>query len=337
MNPFGLVSRRAFLKTAASVPLLLAWDLHGRQNVARRLVRFGLCADPHKDVMHDADQRLRTFVDAANQAKAEFLLQLGDFCRPYEKNRGFLKIWDSFAGPRYHTLGNHDRDGGFSWQKVQDFWGLERRYYSFDHGGWHFVVLDGNEKKPVKPAPGYPRYIGAEQLAWLEEDLRKTSAPTLTFSHQSLADPEGLENGAAVRQVLERANKEAGWPKVGASLSGHHHIDFACEINGVHYVQVNSMSYSWLGDKYAHVRYSAEVDKAFPSVKYTAPYKDPLFAFATLDPQGWISIQGVRSEFVGPSPWELGVPDKKGTAQAKNCLVPRISDRKLTLRTAPKP
>ena len=329
-------SRRVFLRQVGLTlaPLCFSWNLTAATRAALRPVRFGLCADPHKDVMHDADERLRAFIDAAQREHPDFILQMGDFCRPYEKNRSFLKIWESFAGPRYHTLGNHDNDGGFAWQKVQDFWSMPSRYYSFDQGGWHFVVLDGNEKKPVKPAPGYPRFIGAEQVKWLEEDLRKTTAPTLVFSHQSLEDAEGVENREEVRAVLEKANAAAGWRKVGACLSGHHHLDFQKEINDIQYLQINSMSYSWLGEKYRHARYSPEVDKEFPSMKYTVPYKDALFAFCRLEPDGRMSLQGVRSEFVGPSPWELGMPEQPGTSRDRDRLAPRISDRKLALESA---
>ena len=329
-------SRRVFLQEAglALTSFCFAWSLAAATRATLKPVRFGLCADPHKDVMHDADERLRVFVDAARRHRAEFVLQMGDFCRPYEKNRSFLKVWEGFPGPRHHMLGNHDNDGGFAWQQVLDFWGMERRYYAFDQGGWHFVVLDGNETKPAKPAPGYPRYVGAQQLAWLEEDLRQTAAPTLVFSHQSLEDEEGVENRAEVRAVLEKANVSAGWRKVGVCLSGHHHIDFQTEINGIQYLQINSMSYSWLGEKYRHVRYSPEVDKAFPSIKYTVPYQDALFALCTLEPQGRMSMQGVRSQFVGPSPWDLGMPEQKATSRDRDRLTPRISDRQLALAPA---
>lgn len=279
--------------------------------------------------MHDAEDRLRRFIEMAKQERLDFIIQLGDFCRPYEKNRRFLGIWEAFSGSRHHTLGNHDNDGGFQWQQVQEFWKMPRRHYSFDQAGWHFVVLDGNEIKPGKRAPGYPRYIGPEQRAWLREDLKKTDAPTILFSHQSLEDPDGVENGAEVRAILEQANATAGWRKVGACLSGHHHIDFATQIAGIHYVQINSMSYQWLGEKFPQVRYGPEVDKAHPYIKYTVPYRDALFATLTLSAEGGLLITGRRSEFVGPSPWELGMAEVKGTSRDKDRLVPWISDRQM--------
>lgn len=328
-------NRRDFIRVAAtaSAPLWLGWELGAAATVGLTPLRWAVCADAHKDIMHDADERLRRFVAAAQADRADFIIQLGDFCRPYDRNRGFLSIWEGFHGARWHTLGNHDRDGGFKWDQVLEYWHMPARYYSFDRAGWHFVVLDGNETRPGRAASGYPRYIGAEQQAWLRRDLEASAAPTIVFSHQSLEDKDGLENGDEVRALLEAANKAARWRKVGACFSGHHHIDFVTQINGIHYVQVNSLSYQWLGEKYAHVRYSAEVDKDYPYIKYTAPYRDALFARVMLDPKGAIGIRGVRSEFVGPSPWDLGMKAVAGTALDKARAVPWISDRELNIQT----
>ena len=38
-------------------------------------VRFGVCADVHKDIMHDADARLRAFVDRMNRERVDFVVQ----------------------------------------------------------------------------------------------------------------------------------------------------------------------------------------------------------------------------------------------------------------------
>jgi predicted phosphodiesterase len=322
------LSRREFLKLSlVSAPVLFARGAPAASRVGQ--VRFGVCADPHQDIMHDAEDRLRRFILVAKQERLDFIIQLGDFCRPYSRNKGFLAIWDEFSGPRYHTLGNHDNDGGFQWAQVQEFLNMPRRFYSFDAGGWHFIVLDGNEIRPGKRAPGYPRYIGEEQQGWLRNDLQETTKPTIVFSHQSLEDPEGVENNLEIRRILEEANRAAGWRKVGACFSGHHHVDFATQIAGIHYVQVNSMSYSWLGEKFQHERYGADVNKAFPWIKFTAPYREPLFAVVTLSAEDGLRITGRRSEFVGPSPWELGMEEVKGSSRDKTRLVPWIADRQL--------
>ena len=44
-------------------------------------------------------------------------------------------------------------------------------YYSFDHGGWHFVVLHTIEKQDVEIR------VPETQLEWLRADLAATDAP----------------------------------------------------------------------------------------------------------------------------------------------------------------
>lgn len=290
------------------------------------IVRFGLCADVHKDIMHDADERLRAFTGAMRSEEVDFVLQLGDFCRPYDHNRGFLKIWEELDLPRYHVLGNHEVDGGFAREQVVEYWGVSQRYYSFDQGGCHFIVLDGNDVWEGA-APGYPRYIAPDQLTWLQGDLAATEARTFLFSHQSLEDEEGLENGANVRAILEAENERAGWTKVAASFSGHHHIDGSVRIGGIHYIQINSMSNYWMGEEYLCVRYSEAIDTEFPWIKYTAPYRDPLYATVTVDEDGALLIEGVESEYVGPTPAELGYP--LGALEGR--IAPRIATCRLAM------
>jgi predicted phosphodiesterase len=293
------------------------------------VVRFGICADVHKDIMHDADQRLQVFIDEMKEGDVDFIIELGDFMQPQDYNASFLNIWKSFNGPSYHVLGNHDMDNSdgerFSREYTVSHLNMPSRYYSFDREGFHFIVLDGNDRKEP-PQEGYARYMGTEQLDWLKRDLAGTSAPVIIFSHQSIEDPGGVENAADVRRILEEANLLAGKKKVIACFSGHHHIDFNTEINGIHYIQVNSMSYVWMGGDYLHVRYSKEVDEQHPYVKYTSPYRDPIFATIEVDSRGTITIDGNESSWVGPDPWELGYPEE---TRQRDRTVPRIASREL--------
>jgi len=288
-------------------------------------LRFGLCADVHKDIMHDGEARLWVFVEAMQRADVDFVVQLGDFCRPYDYNRAFLSIWEGLDMPRYHVLGNHEVDGGFTREQALEYWGAERRYYSFDRGGCHFVVLDGNDVREGAPE-GYPRYVAPDQLAWLRDDLAGTAARTFLFSHQTLEADDGLENAAELRNLLEAENGRAGWNKVAASFSGHHHIDGAVTLGGIHYIQINSMSNFWMGEQYQCVRYGDEVDAEYPFIKYTAPYRDPLYAVVTVD-DGALTIEGVGSEWAGPSPAELGYP----VAGMEERIAPRIASVRLEL------
>ncbi len=288
---------------------------------AFRPLRLGVCADVHKDIMPDADKRLGVFIDRMNREKMDFIIQLGDFCRPYEKNQGFLDIWNGFEGDRYHVLGNHDTDGGFTREQTLAFWGAAAKYYSFDKGGYHFIVLDGNDKKEGA-ASGYPRYIGAEQREWVKKDLAGSRLPVMVFSHQSIENAGGLKNGAEIREIFESVNQEAGFRKVIACFSGHHHADYVKVINDIYYVQINSMSYQWLGSEYKHARFGREIEEAYPWVSATAPYQDALYAIVTVNPDRSIRIDGVKSDWIAPGPAELGVP-----VGLESASVPWISDR----------
>jgi hypothetical protein len=141
-----------------------------------------------------------------------------------------------------------------------------------------------------------------------------------------MEDPEqGVENGAEVRGVLEEINLRAGRPQVIACFSGHNHVDAHRCIGGIHYIQINSMSNYWLGDAYQEIRYSEEVDRAFPWIKYTVPYEKPLYALVTLGADGTVEIEGTSSEFVGVSPWQQNYP----YTHIREQIVPKISDKKL--------
>lgn len=265
---------------------------------------FAVCADIHQDIMHDGALRLQAFVEAAADARVDMAVQLGDFCQPTEANRPFLDIWQALALPRYNVLGNHDMDGGARRQQTVAYMSMPDRYYSFATKGWHFAVLDGNDPSDP-PRSGYACGMGADQIDWLGADLRATDLPVVIFIHQAM-DRGDLDSAAEVLTLLDEINRDAGWQQVVAVFSGHHHLDYATCLNGIWHIQVNSMSNYWMGGDFLQVRYGERIDATFPYIKYTAPYKDPLFALVRLEPGATIHIEGVDSEWVGPSPGDLG-------------------------------
>jgi predicted phosphodiesterase len=302
-----LMTRRRFLHASTA-----AWPLSAAAagGEARHL-RLGLVADLHKDVIHDADERLRAFVTSMTEAKVDAIVQLGDFCIPKAANRGFLALFDSFPGPRYHVLGNHDTDGGFTRQQTMAFWGMKAPYHSFDLGGFHFVILDGNDR-PDGWQGGYPSHLAAEQVAWLKQDLAATTLATFVFSHQSLERPDCIDNQQEVRAVIEGARTSGGQPKVAACFNGHWHIDHAREIAGVPYLHINSASYYWLGETYRHQVLGGPLAREFPQVALTAPYTRPLFTTLDIDPAvGVFRVAPCESDWLGPSPAELGFRSAK--------------------------
>ena len=327
-----MYDRRDFLKAigygAVAGPMFYCLNGCGSELAKKPepdIIRFGLCTDVHKDIIHDADLRMQTFIDRMKTEKVDFIMQLGDFCRPYDYNQGFLDIFNQFEGPRYHVLGNHDMDGGFTREQTLKFWAVKNKYYSFDKSGYHFIVLDGNDKKN-NAAPGYSRYIGPEQIAWLKNDLQNTILPTFIFSHQGIGPAGGVENAREIQTILQQANDKPNSGHVVACFNGHDHLDACTKHNGIYYIQINSLSYYWMGGNFRYARYTKEIEKKFPWLSYTAPYKDPLYAIVTLRPDGAIEIEGIDSQWVPPAPSEMAIPDKAEYDHIR-ASTPKISSR----------
>jgi len=275
-------------------------------------VRFGMIADIHHNRMPGAQDRLNAFLSASGNRSLDFLIQLGDFCDGYSfaltpEQKEFLKTWHEFRAVKYSILGNHEMDHGGKAQ-IMDRLEMPKSYYSFDVNGFHFVVLDclhvndngkivdyvnGNYFK--RPASEI-NLVDPAQLEWLAADLKATSLPTIVFTHpcvNSFWYPGAETTRANVRDILTRTNRQAGWQKVIACFSGHHHVDHHSELAGVHYLLVNSASYYWVGPAYGSL----------------AKYRDPLFTFVTIASSGSLTIEGKNSVFVPPTPDELHHPD----------------------------
>jgi predicted phosphodiesterase len=307
-------TRREILKGAATGVCVLSFCPPAKAAEGLKELRFGMCADVHKDVMHDADERLGAYLQSMVKKRAHFVVQMGDFCQPIEANDSFREVWHSWEGDQYNVVGNHDMDGGASREAFREYVGMEKGHYTYLQQGYRFIVLDGNDRHKDAPG-GYARHIGEEQRAWLKTTLGSTTEPVVVLVHQSIQNARGVDNGAEVRAILEAANKTAGWGRVLACFSGHHHQDDLVEVNGIPYIQVNSMSYKWVGGSKKHASYPAEVHADHPWIEYTCPYEDPLWSFVTIDPKGELRIEGIRSKWVGPSPEELGYEegyDKRG-------------------------
>ena len=305
-------------------------------------VKFGVFADLHVDIMHDPQQRLEAFLDACRKEDVDFIIELGDFCYPEENEKVEIsektsinilnalnakttiakkeinRLFNTFEKPSYHVLGNHECDM-CSKETTLKYYGMEgKSYYSFDMGGFHFVVLDPNYYLKDGKFIAYERgnyfevsyddppslpFMPPEQTEWLREDLAKAQYPSIIFSHQRLIPGEyaAVRNYEPLQEVLHSAPKG-----VLMSINGHEHIDNLQYQDGIWYFNLNSISNCWLGTMFPCLgRYGEKIDEQFPNIRYVAPYKNPLFAIITMDEDG-ATVKGVTSEFVGPSPEELG-------------------------------
>lgn len=336
------LTRRKFLEqlgirgSAVMLPLPFYTSCTTNGNNSQRSLTFGIMADAHADLIPDKNERLEKFVEKAISKEVDFIVQLGDFCFPKKENQDFLGIWQQFKKTKYHLLGNHDMDIS-SKEVIMDFLEMPSKYYSFDQQGVHFIVLDANYLYADNQYSDYDTanfyvndnlrtYINPAQIEWLSNDLKQTNLPTIVFSHQSLINPIwGIKNRVQIQELFEKENQRAGFQKVLACFNGHDHIDFHRTLNNIHYIEVNSMSYQWIGEKYSNkTRYPAALYEQYGNLDKLAPYKDALYAFVELDiSNGVLTIEGVQSEWLLPSPTDLKMPQQVYGAQSS----PNISNR----------
>lgn len=314
-------------------------------------VVFGVIADLHADIAFDARQRLETFLEACRAARVDFIIQLGDFIYPRAGSRcvcapqrrpvniqaaidrpapvdreGLLALYRAFPKPQYHVLGNHDLDFCTKQDMVR-YLGMPGAQYAFAQGGVRFAVLDCNFFAQGGRVHGFSQgnyfdgddlpYLPPENLEWLRGQLwAHRGEPWVLFSHQRLtARPFGIKNHARLRALL--AEYRAAGGRVALCMNGHNHLDGAQKQDGTLFFDLNSASNQWLGEGFACRRFSQEVEEAFPSLRYTAPYRDALFAIVELA-EGRGRIRGRESEFLPPAPAALGYGEPC-TARVSGC------------------
>lgn len=73
-------------------------------------VKFALFTDLHHDIMPDGLEKLSHFIKRAREAEVDFIIELGDFCNPCDKNKELLLMFNGFERPHYNVIGNHDSD-----------------------------------------------------------------------------------------------------------------------------------------------------------------------------------------------------------------------------------
>ena len=329
------MKRKIFKFTVlACASLVMIAGLSACRTTKERPVRFAIASDFHAPDIPDGEHRVATFIKAANDEKVDFIIELGDFCRLDSASPVYRDLWNSFPGDKYHVIGNHDMDR-YTFEEYTQGMNMPARYYSFDQGDFHFIVLDGNNLFDGKKYTHYARanyyvdakkraHIDPEQMDWLKKDLAATNKRCILFSHQSIE--EALNNGAEVRKILEAENQRAGFKKVVMAFGGHNHSNYSKEINGITYVQINSASYVWIGEPtQTEKRYSKEINDRFGGIlKYSMTYTEPLYAIVTLNSKG-ATLKGTEAEFMPPTPKDLNMNDSVGVFP----LVSNIKDLKV--------
>jgi alkaline phosphatase len=235
------------------------------ETCGKEVARFGVITDLHHTNRPDSASRkysaalgkMAHFVDAMNELRADFIVEMGDFVDvlaggkdPVQNLLEIENVFTSFNGPTYHTLGNHEFDNVTRADLLTylNNTGIPagQTYFSFDRNGIHCIVLDADytNAEPHRPFdlqdPANPfwnwtdAFIPQAELDWLEADLAAANRPTVVFMHQLLhrdnTEDHTVKNADVVRGILEKDGQ------VLAVFSGHDHRGEIAYRNGIHYM-----------------------------------------------------------------------------------------------------
>lgn len=240
---------------------------------------FAHLTDMHVRRLRRGHEGYARCIESVNalQPAPELVLMGGDmaFDGLYNEKDDFIDMIDLFVStsdrlsmPWYGCIGNHDVLGLSNRRKVPaddpdigkgmmiEAARMPGPYYSFNHNGWHFVVLDTIYEVEAAHGPSYVARLGEEQLDWLRFDLgAHRGMPTVCVMHiaafcnmgQINGDPNALAMNHMVisdnrefREILERHG-------VKAVLQGHSHQVEDFYFNGVWYITSQSVSAAWWG------------------------------------------------------------------------------------------
>jgi 3',5'-cyclic-AMP phosphodiesterase len=208
----------------------------------------------------------------ARAVKADFAINGGDhvfdsLAVPKQRALTLFDLYDKteqdLGVKVYHTIGNHDVLGIYPASGIaQDdpLYGkklFEQRfgklYYSFDHKGHHFIVLDSIG---ITPDRAYEGRIDAAQLQWLAADLAAlpSGTPVIVSVHIPLVTAFGAytpeQTVAPTHHSLSVANANqvldlfAGHNVLGV-LQGHTHINETVLWKGVPYITSGAVCGNW--------------------------------------------------------------------------------------------
>jgi alkaline phosphatase len=221
-----------------------------------RCLRVGLVTDLHyadkapAGTRHyrETPARLEEAAGQFTRDKLSFLVELGDFIDAADSvdvEQKYLRTinaqFSAICSDRHYVLGNHCVD---TLKKEEFLGGVEQpmSYYSFDRGGFHFIVLDSCFRSDGQPY-GRKNFqwtdanVPPAELEWLEGDLKASDKPVIVFAHQRLdvSNNHGVKNNGRVREVLEASKR------VLAVFQGHSHQNDLREIAGIHYCTLVAM------------------------------------------------------------------------------------------------
>jgi len=177
--------KRTLIPVLLILILIFATYCDGPDN--SRSFSFVFMTDVHLKPENNAPDGFKKAIEKINLLKPDFVISGGDQIddaleQSYERAdllfSMYKKIVKDLEMPIYNVLGNHDIFGTYKKSGVEPshpVYGkkmfenrLNKKHYSFDHKGWHFIILDSVQ--PVEN-DSYIGEIDPQQIEWLKGHL----------------------------------------------------------------------------------------------------------------------------------------------------------------------
>lgn len=265
-------------------------------------ITFGLFSDLHyKEGMYIASvESLNTIMKRANDANADFVMQVGDFSNDWKGSPEIVNAYldNAYDLPAYGVYGNHELESNNSMQYVTPkltnrsvVWGTSNGqvgdgsvgYYYYDVNGFRIVCADSNysynpntsawEHNPTgsygtPDGNQYGNSFGPVQLAWIESvltDAADRGLHCIFFSHASVSGIwSSSPDAEAVREIFVKANDVCDGTVLMA-INGHLHKNHVQKREGVLYLDMNTVHNGlWSGDQTT----GHYTDQTFPQATY---------------------------------------------------------------------
>jgi Icc protein len=302
------VDRRRFLKNAsltlagAALPITMVELAFAK---ASDNFTFAYISDSHiqqikgNSFVRNWDRGLLRAVSETNllTPRPDFVIFGGDLAQMGSKpelDHG-AELLSRLGGKVYHVLGEHDYylDLGEYWSKL-----FGKQYYSFEHKGVHFVVLNSiltydewtfnrwptaqqrmAEMAGLDNPNGSPFMVGDKQRDWLKKDLAKVKkdTPVVVFSHSPLQKIyKGwnfwTEDAEAVQALL------APFDKVTVFYGHVHQIQYN-QIGNISFTSAMATAWPW-----PYPQAYAQAQQLLPKLTVQMNRADPFFE---RDATGW--------------------------------------------------
>ena len=233
---------------------------------------FAFLTDIHLQPERSAEAGFQWAINEVNKRKPDFVLTGGDLVmdvlnQSYGRSDSlynlYIKLSGKFDMPVYNTVGNHEVYG---WHRDEEDieqhpeFGkkmfekrLGERYYTFNHKGWQFIILDAIYRGE---GGGYTGRIDEEQVLWLAKELQELDKempiaisvhiPFLTSASQisrgsMVANTPGqvISNSLEVLSLFSEYN-------LRLVLQGHlHFLEDIYIQNQVHFITGGAVSGKW--------------------------------------------------------------------------------------------